>query len=248
LKLTPRLVEKPWGRNELPPVFGSTNGRRIGELWFEGPGELPLLAKYLFTNEPLSIQNHPAGKEECWLIVDAEPGAALGLGLRNEVSREELREAALDGSVVDLVDWKRVQPGDFYYMPPGTVHAVGAGIVLVEFQQNCDVTYRLHDYGRPRALNVDDAVAAALRGPYAGRSGRIDAARSSILAEGPPFALVHAVNDGSFFGDRPRWVLPLDGRVRAGRDEAAAGECLLVQAREEVAIDGRALIGAEGAA
>src|SRR3954469_1829339 len=110
MKLRARQVEKPWGREALPPPFGDTGGRRIGEIWFEGPGDLPLLAKYIFTSEALSVQVHPdddaararglrSGKSECWYIIDAEPGATLGLGLTRDVSKEELRAAALDGSI-----------------------------------------------------------------------------------------------------------------------------------------------------
>jgi mannose-6-phosphate isomerase len=249
MKLTPRFVEKPWGRTELPPMFGGTHGKRIGEVWFEGADELPLLAKYIFTSERLSIQNHPGGaggKEECWLIVDAEPGATLGLGFGREVSRDEVKRAALDGSIVELVDWKPVAAGDFYYVRRGTVHAIGAGIALLEFQQNADVTYRLYDYGRPRELHLDDALSVAILGPYAGEHRRVEPGHSSVLAEGPPFALVHAAGDGSLLADRRRWVLPLEGRARAGGVEAATGECLLVEAHEALSIDGRALIGAEG--
>src|SRR3982751_715073 len=92
MKLTTHQVEKPWGRTKLPPVFGNTQGKRIGEIWFECPSgeQLPLLTKYIFTSEKLSIQVHPNdeqarerglahGKSECWYILDADPGATLGL-------------------------------------------------------------------------------------------------------------------------------------------------------------------------
>ena len=241
-------------------MFGDTSGRRIGEVWFEGPPGLPLLAKYLFTSKRLSIQNHPgaadakarglaSGKEECWLVLDAEPCATLGLGLRREVSRDELRAAALDGSIVDLVDWRPVSAGDFYYVPARTVHAIGAGISLLEFQQNADVTYRLYDYGRPRELHLDDSLAVAVLGPYRdGCARQVDAAIPAVLAAGPPFALVQLVGqDGDMLEDRRRWVLPLGGRASAGGIEAGDGECLLVEPGPELLIEGRVLVGAEGA-
>ena len=95
-KLTAHLVEKPWGRTELPAMFGKTSGQKIGELWFDGPADAPLLVKYLFTSERLSVQVHPndeqararglaRGKSECWYVVEAEPGATIGLGLKREV-------------------------------------------------------------------------------------------------------------------------------------------------------------------
>ena len=245
MKLTPRIVEKPWGRTELPAMFGDMRGRRIGEVWFEGGSSLPLLAKYLFTSERLSIQNHPPAKHECWLILDAEPGATLGLGLERQVAPEELRAAALDGSIVELMDWKPVQPGDFYDVPPGTIHAIGGGLSLLEFQQNSDVTYRLYDYGRPRELHLDRALSVAVRGPYAGTPIHVDPGQSAALASGPPFALVHAVDDGSALSDRTRWVLPLEGSVSSGKDEARPGECLLIDKDEPLSVNGRAVIGAE---
>ena len=119
MKLERRLVEKPWGVTRLPPAFGDTGGARIGEVWFTGAGELPLLAKYIFTSERLSIQNHPPdrgalrGKEECWFVLDAEPGATIGLGWKRTVSRYEARAAALDGSIVELIDWTQARAGDF---------------------------------------------------------------------------------------------------------------------------------------
>ena len=99
MKLARRYVEKPWGRTGLPPRFGAPPEQRIGELWFTGGGELPLLAKYIFTSERLSIQVHPPEKTECWYVLDAEPGATIGLGLTRELSSDELRAAAQDGSI-----------------------------------------------------------------------------------------------------------------------------------------------------
>src|SRR4051812_38959385 len=120
MTLERRFVAKPWGRTRLPPMFGETRGERIGEVWFTAPTEMPLLAKYLFTSERLSIQNHPpgeGGKEECWYVLDAEPGATIGLGWTRDVRKDEIRAAASDGSIVELLDWKQVRPGDFYYVP-----------------------------------------------------------------------------------------------------------------------------------
>ena len=106
MKLERRYVEKPWGRTELPPMFDPPAGERIGEVWFTDGAELPLLAKYIFTSERLSIQVHPddaqaharglpAGKSECWYILDAEPGATLGLGPE---ARDRQRRAARSGA------------------------------------------------------------------------------------------------------------------------------------------------------
>jgi mannose-6-phosphate isomerase len=254
MKLATRRVEKPWGRTTLPPPFGDTGCRRIGEIWFEGPPGLPLLAKYIFTSEKLSIQVHPdddaararglpSGKSECWYILGAEPGAVLGLGLTRAVSGEALRAAALDGTIEELIAWVPVSAGDFYFVPAGTVHAIGAGIALLEFQQNCDVTYRLYDYGRPRELHLGDAVAVAVREPYAPRP----APARPALVESPPFTLVRATQSPACLDDRTRWVLPVEGSAAGGGETAGPGECLLLEpgAPLQLAPASLAFIGAE---
>jgi mannose-6-phosphate isomerase len=171
-------VERVWGRRDLPPGFPALGaGVPVGEIWFEPPADAPLLVKYLFTAERLSIQVHPddaaacakglpRGKDEAWYILDAAPGARIGLGLTHAVSREELRTAALDGSIEQLLDWRPVSAGDMLYSPGGTIHAIGAGIAMIEIQQNLDLTYRLYDYGRPRELHLEEGIAVATPGPW----------------------------------------------------------------------------------
>jgi mannose-6-phosphate isomerase len=250
IKLQRKLVEKPWGRTELPAMFGWTGGRRIGEVWFTGGGDLPLLAKYIFTSERLSIQVHPndqqarerglrQGKSECWAILDAEPGATIGLGLKREVGKDELRAAALDGSIEELIDWRPVSPGDFVFVPSGTVHAIGAGISLLEFQQNADVTYRLYDYGRPRELHLDDGISVSNTGPFSGRIEHV-AKAGKVLVDGPHFTLIQSSGDA--LEARLRWVMPLQGNASG----AGPGECLLVEPGEriEASVDADLLIGA----
>src|SRR6476661_6148361 len=152
-------VERIWGRHDLPAGFPTLgDGVPVGEIWFEPPAGASLLVKYLFTAERLSIQVHPddaaarakgypRGKDEAWYILDAAPDARIGLGLTHDVSRDALRAAALDGSIEALLDWRPVSPGETLYLPPGTIHAIGGGIALVEIQQHLDLTYRLYDYG-----------------------------------------------------------------------------------------------------
>ena len=179
-RLTPRAVARPWGRAVLPHLFSAFTrpGETIGEIWHEdkSPNSSRLLIKHLFTADLLSIQVHPdarqaelrglpCGKDEAWLILDAEPGAVIGLGLKRPVAADALREAAQDGSIEQLIDWRPVAAGDVLTCPGGTIHAIGGGISLVEVQQNLDLTYRLYDYGRPRALHLDDAVEVAIAGP-----------------------------------------------------------------------------------
>lgn len=266
MKLTQHQVEKPWGRTVLPEPFGSTGGKRIGEIWFEPPdgnADLPLLTKYIFTSERLSIQVHPGeeeaqgrglpqGKSECWYILDCDPGATLGLGLKRTVARDELRAAALDGSIERLVDWRPVAAGEFYLVPPGTVHAIGAGISLLEFQQNVDVTYRLYDYGRPRELHLDDGIAVSEGSPYRAECPRsADGSANAILVDGPMFSLIRTSSPDAIppsICNRRRWVMPLQGTVESGDESGSVGDCLLVGPDDPLAFEPHAvaLIGVEG--
>ncbi|MGI8931568.1 MAG: type I phosphomannose isomerase catalytic subunit [Sphingomicrobium sp.] len=249
-------VEKPWGVDRLPAGFADNAGRRIGEIWFDRPGgSLPLLVKWLFTSERLSIQVHPddaqaaergqpSGKEECWVIVAAEADARLGIGTIEPLSPERLREASLSGEIEHLMDWKQVAPGDYFYIPAGTVHAIGAGIALVEVQQNADITYRLYDYGRPRELHLDEGIAVSKAAPYADpRSGRMSTDTAvEQLVDGPHFRLWQARGaaiGGLVAGDEPCWVVPLAGEMSAGGNPARTGDCLyLLRGEQLVAGDG----------
>ena len=183
-----RLVEKPWGVEHLPAPFITPTGKRIGEIWFEPPPALPqLLAKYILTSEKLSVQVHPTdaqtlvqglgrqGKEECWLVIAAEPGARLGIGFRHKVGADTMRRAALDGSIEAMMVWHDVAPGDFYYIPANTVHAIGAGVSLSSSSSHASSPARGKRLGtrcgagpRPHAV----------RGAAAGRDARLAARRT----------------------------------------------------------------------
>src|SRR5437868_2627775 len=172
-----RIVHKPWGARDLQPwsSIDCTNDP-VGELWFEradkNASNPALLLKLLFTSEPLSIQVHPDdtfartmgmpnGKSEAWHIISAKPGAQVGIGLKRRVTPQELRASITNGSIIELVQWRPVAKGDVIFIPAGTIHALGAGIVLAEIQQRSDTTFRLFDYGRARELQVDNGVAVA---------------------------------------------------------------------------------------
>lgn len=247
IRLATKYVEKPWGRTALPGIFPDGGGRRIGEVWFDGPEgqHPPLLVKYIFTSERLSIQVHPndaqgqtrglpGGKSECWLILDAEPGATLGMGTVRPLSGEELRETSLDGRIEQLMDWKPVKPGDFFYIPAGTVHAIGAGVTLVEVQQNVDVTYRLYDYGRPRELHQDDGVAVSIAEPYERPALNIAALDDvSLLGrDEAPFHLdlkTFAPGEARIGGEGQSWFIPLTGQGTLDDLPWEAGQCWLVE-------------------
>lgn len=248
-----RQVEKPWGMDRLPTPFVTPEGQRIGEIWFEPPPELPeLLVKYIFTSEALSVQVHPSdaqtlangsgrqGKEECWLIVAAEPGAKLGIGFDRAITPEAMRAAALDGSIEQLLTWHPVTPGDFFYIPANTVHAIGAGVSLIEVQQNSEITYRLYDYGRPRELHLDEGMAVALGEPYAKGlwHKQVDARGSQVLVDGPLFLLdqVEGAPSAEIAARYPGalLVIPRVGRVEVAGQVVAPGDCALADGLDAV--------------
>lgn len=243
--LPTRTVAKPWGRTDLPAAFGGTAAEPIGEVWFEPPAALDrLLIKYIFTSENLSVQCHPSdtqteamglgrqGKEECWLVLDAQPGAQLAIGFEQEIDAATMRAAMQDGSIEQLLTWHPVSAGDFFYIPANTVHAIGAGITLVEVQQNSDITYRLYDYGRPRELHVDEGAAVALRGPYSPQHQQRLAATGAVqLVDGPHFRLDRldgppdAATAARYAG--PFLLVPLDCTLTVGGEAVAPGQCAL---------------------
>ncbi|EIG61679.1 phosphomannose isomerase [Bradyrhizobium sp. WSM1253] len=246
-----RTKPKPWGSLDLRPwSLASTSDGPIGELWFERPGlagpETALLLKMLFTSEPLSIQVHPDdafarsiglanGKTEAWYIVSAIPGARVAVGLNHPRSAAELRAAIADGSIADIVDWQPVHPGDAIFIPAGTVHAIGAGIVLVEIQQQSDATFRLFDYGRQRQLHIDNAVAVATAGPRQIQlpSERLSGART-VLTVNSYFALeqIDLAPGSVWMLDAPKetWLLAIEGQAQLGSTRLAPGEAIFLEA------------------
>jgi mannose-6-phosphate isomerase len=143
------------------------------------------------------------------------------------------------------MDWRPVAAGDFIFVPSGTIHAIGAGIALLEFQQNADVTYRLYDYGRPRELHLDDGVAvAAARRFDEALIQHLWGTEQRTLVDGPHFTLVLSSDDA--LQGRQRWVMPLDGDVHCVEVSAGPGDCLLVGPNERVeSSSARLLIGAK---
>jgi mannose-6-phosphate isomerase len=205
-RLLPLLKERPWGVRSLAPWLpDAVTAGPIGEAWFtsdenqfadgqtlraaiaadpagmlgasaRGPS-CPLLLKFLFTSERLSVQVHPddeyarthhgsLGKTEAWHVLEAQRGATLGLGFTRPLARDEAVSAARTGGIEHLLSWQPASAGDTRLVPAGTVHAIGAGFTIVEVQENSDVTYRLFDYGRPRELHLDHGFAVATLGTY----------------------------------------------------------------------------------
>jgi mannose-6-phosphate isomerase len=233
---------RPW-RKQLPTDI------RTGEISYERNTETSappaLCLKLLLADQPLSIQVHPddtyamtiglpSGKNEAWYVVRAAPGAQIGVGLTQHLSRAQLRLAIADGSIADLLLWRTVAPGDSCLIPAGTVHAIGAGLVIAEIQNRVDATFRLYDYGRGRELHIDQGMAVALAEPAAGLfeqcrlsdTRRLLAVSAEFIFERldlPPRStwLLDATPE--------TWLLILSGRGTIGALALATGEAVFAQ-------------------
>ena len=194
--------------NECRLATGEFAGRTLGEVWPELPEEwtgtrlrglprIPLLVKFIFPEEKLSVQVHPddtyaeqheaaaggSGKTEMWYVVAARDGAKLRVGLRPEVTPESFRRSIADGTVEDCLESVAVETGDAVFVPAGTVHTICPGVVLCEIQQHSDITYRVFDYdrvgldGQPRPLHIRQALNVMRFGEQSG--GRCEPVRIS---------------------------------------------------------------------
>jgi mannose-6-phosphate isomerase len=249
IRLEPLFLGKIWGDTELEPWFPAT-GTKIGEVWFRAPGEpLPILVKFVFTSERLSVQVHPGdeyaranenspGKTEMWHVLRSKPGASVALGLRKAIDRDGLREAARSGEIEHMLDWLPVQPGDTIFVPAGTIHAIGPGLVLCEIQQQSDVTYRLYDYGRPRELHLDKAIDVAITSSYVAQSEPAPAADGARRLAACPYFVTDAIElpvarSYEPYEGRMNLLIMIEGSGRIARQPFAAGEVWLVPAQCE---------------
>jgi len=246
-----QIVRKPWGRVDLHPWNGiDVSSDPVGEVWFERTDKrapIPaLLLKLLFTSQPLSIQVHPNdefagsiglpnGKTEAWYVLSATPGARVALGLKQPLTPEALRAAIRDGSIAGLAQWCPVVQGDVIFVPGGTIHAIGANIVLAEIQQRSDTTYRLFDFDRNRELHEDAAVAASDSGIATPQPvpRRLTDART-VLVTSRHFVLERVdLDPGSNWTletDRETWILVIEGDGRIGSAETAVGDAIFMEA------------------
>jgi mannose-6-phosphate isomerase len=244
-------VPKPWGVSDLRPWSNAgQDGIAIGEIWYERPGRAAphssLLLKLLFTNQPLSIQVHPddtfaqsvglpSGKTEAWYVLSAAPDAKVALGLNQRLTPQQLREAIDDGSVENRVVWQSVSPDDVIFVPAGTIHALGAGLVVAEVQQRSDTTFRLFDHGRRRGLNIESAVAVSNAGPahFQVQPNQLTDERT-LLISNPHFIFERielAPNSAwRLEAERETWLLLVRGDARAGAFDLVTGDAIFVQA------------------
>jgi mannose-6-phosphate isomerase len=160
---------------------GPHKGKRLDAMFREFHDELlgadvvatdsPLLVKVIFAKEKLSVQVHPddrmaqrygdpRGKTECWYALAAEPGARVAVGLKPDITLKQVERGIQAGTLEESLNTLPVAKGDMIFVDAGTVHAIWPGAVLLETQQNCDLTYRMYDYGRPRELHVAKALEA----------------------------------------------------------------------------------------
>jgi mannose-6-phosphate isomerase len=240
-----RAMHKPWGVSDLQPWSDiDRTGDAVGELWFERADKAAptpaLLLKLLFTSEPLSIQVHPDdtfaramglpnGKSEAWYIISAKPGAQIGIGLKRRVTPQELRASITNGSIVELVQWRPVEKGDVVFIPAGTIHAVGGGIVLAEIQQRSDTTFRLFDYGSARELHIDNGVAVANAWPLRSPANptRLTDERTVLVAS-PHFVIervdLQEASSWALVAEPETWVLVLDGHAAIGLATVSIGQ------------------------
>ncbi len=173
---------------------GALKGKSLSELSQQFGRELvgeaaanehrfPLLLKFLFPAEKLSVQVHPddraaqlvgepCGKTECWYVAHAKPGAKIGLGLKPGVTVAEFAQSIHDQKAEDLLNWVNVFQGEMIYVAAGTVHTLGPGSIIMETQQQSDTTYRLYDYGRPRELHLERGLAAIKENTASGKAIR----------------------------------------------------------------------------
>ena len=245
------VARKPWGVADLHPWSGiDGSGDAVGELWFRRPDKSApdpaLLLKLLFTGEPLSVQVHPDdafarsiglpnGKTEAWYILAATADARVAVGLKRHLTTQELRAAIRDGSIAALAQWRSVAKDDVIFVPAGTIHSIGAGIVLAEIQQHSDATFRLFDYGRQRQLHEDSAVAVSDAGPAQAQAGlrRLTDART-VLTANPHFVLeridLPANSSWMLNAERETWILVIDGRANIASISAAVGDAVFAEA------------------
>ncbi len=218
----------------------------------------PILTKLLFVGDALSVQVHPGdeyalekeggpGKTEMWYVVDAEPGAAVALGLTEKLPKQRLIEAAHSGEIEKYLRWEPMSAGDVVFVPPGLLHTMGKGLTICEIQQNSDLTYRFFDFGRPgpegapRALHVHEAAAVMLDEPWPGCPPRItlhhDQVDRELLAGCPYFAGELLSWEGSFRHEPNRLhfqiLIVLSGEGTLAGERYGPGSGYLIPAHAE---------------
>jgi mannose-6-phosphate isomerase len=198
---------------KLSEVFAGYAVKMLGPAAAERmQGQSPLLLKVIFAREKLSVQVHPddvlaqkygepRGKTECWYALAAEPGAEVAAGLKPGVTLAQVEGEVADGTLEQSLEILPVVAGDMVYVDAGTVHAIWPGSVLLETQQNCDLTYRLFDYGRPRELHVAKALEAIRLQTAAGKELPLELADRTVLVDREYFCVEKIKVEGTRTGE-----------------------------------------------
>ncbi len=182
----------------LKTIFSEMRKAMLGQDALSG--DSPLLIKVLFAREKLSVQVHPddrlaqkygepRGKTECWYALASEPGAQVALGLKDGVTMNDVRAGIDNGTLEKSLNLLSVRAGDMMYVDAGTVHAIWPGSVLLETQQNCDLTYRMYDYGRGRELHIEKSLEAMRLKTAAGKVLPIVLEDRTVLLDSPYFCV-----------------------------------------------------------
>jgi mannose-6-phosphate isomerase len=215
-----KVANGPLAGRTLSDLSKSCGPQLVGEA-ARDPKRFPLLLKFLFPHEKLSVQVHPDdaqaqrtgqpwGKTECWYVAAAKPGSQVAMGLKPGVSRDALRQAIEENRAEELLNWINIYPGEMIYVAGGTVHTLGPGSILVETQQQSDCTYRLYDYGRPRELHLKEGLAAVKEKVASGKVVRPGPAsigqtknKLAPMVRAPYFVVDHyELNEPQAFGTR----------------------------------------------
>lgn len=213
--------------------------------------ESPLLIKVIFAREKLSVQVHPddrlaqkygqpRGKTECWYSLASDPGAEVAVGLKPGVTMDQVRSGIQDGTLEQSLNLVSIDPGDMIFVDAGTVHAIWPGSILLETQQNCDITYRMYDYGRPRELHIERSLEATRLTTRAGKVPPVQREDRTILIDVEYFRVERLPVQGS----RASSTLPAQDEPGPGLSYlfAAAGSARLrSQAFADIEIPPRGL-------
>jgi mannose-6-phosphate isomerase len=259
-----KIVKEPIGESWLTwgdscIANGPFAGRTLGEIAKQYRRDLvgsaavfddrfPLLVKFLFPAEKLSVQVHPDdagaqrvgqpyGKTECWYVLQAEPDARVALGLKPGTTLEAFEASIRENRAEALLNWINVNAGDMLYVTAGTVHTIGGGMILVETQQASDITYRLYDYGRPRELHIKDGIAAIKLDSRAGKVVRDIEGDPNMLVRSPFFQvekiMLREPLQASVSRESPHIVVAIEG---AGIIESAGMEPISFTKGEAVVV------------
>jgi len=236
---------------------GPFAGRKLGEVFAEVGRELlgesapetasPLLAKVLFAADKLSVQVHPddrmaqkygdpRGKTECWYVLDAKPGAQLAVGLKQGVTLDQVRAEIADGTLEQSLKAESVQTGEMVFVDAGTVHAIWPGSIILETQQNCDLTYRMFDYGRPRELQVEKSLEATRFATRAGKVPPVELGDRTVLIDVEYFRVEQVKVKGTITrealcGDQPTGLAYVFAAAGAARIEGKGFEAFELPTR-----------------